>query len=226
MASNLTRWQAAAKWVQQDGTLHPQAVRLLNDLVARVGGATANTNTELATSVTTAIASAATAQAAATAAQADIDATQALTFLLASSSALITNGRVLTAGIGNSIDTATAGQIKVNSLYFPVMTYQPGIPTASQIVFRVRVPVACSAPANLTGSFGDASATFTAAKSYDIQKNGSSFGSLDFALGAQVATFSTSLTSFAAGDLLTIVAPAVPDVTGTNVGFSLRFNLT
>lgn len=224
--SKISRLQSGTKWLEQNGALSPMALRLLNDIIARVGGESANTNAELSTAVITAQSTATAAQATATAAQADIDATQALQFIVGASEALLPNARVLTAGIGTSIDTGTAGQAKVNILYWPITTFREGIPAGSTIVYRVRVARPMSLPANLTGSYGDASANFTAEKSYDLQKNGVSFGTADFALGASTATFSTSATSFSAGDLLTIVAPAVADATGADVGFSLLASLT
>ena len=231
MASTLNRWQAAAKFIRADGTLDPLAVRLLNDLVTRVGGSTANTNTELATSTTTAIAAAATAQAAATAAQADIDATQLLQFVVTSSSALLTNGRTLAAGTNTTIDTGTANQVKVNVTTFTGLThavyaYKIGLVNASENILRVRMPFACSLAASLAGSYGDARVAFTAAKVFDIQKNGSSVGSASFAIAGTTATMSGAGASFAAGDLLTVVGPAVMDVSGADCGISLLFTRT
>ena len=67
-----------------------------------------------------------------------------------------------------------------------------------------------------------ASVAATAQTDFDILKNGVSFGTMRFAAAGSTASFiSASGASFAAGDILTVVAPASPDATLANVGFSL-----
>jgi hypothetical protein len=106
---------------------------------------------------------------------------------------------------------------------FDVMGFLPGIPTTSQILARIPVARAVNFPANFSGSYGTASAASTGTATFDIQKNGSSIGSMVFTTSAS-ATFTTtggSAQSLAAGDVLMIVAPATPDATLADVGLCL-----
>lgn len=107
---------------------------------------------------------------------------------------------------------------------FDLTAFYPGIPTASAIVVRVPVARAVNFAANFSASQGKASANATASTTFDVQKNGVSIGSIVFAAAASSATFTTSggaAQSLAAGDVLSIVAPATPDATLANVGFAL-----
>ena len=81
-------------------------------------------------------------------------------------------------------------------------------------------------PAGLAGSFGTAGTAATAAASFAIAKNGTAVGTMDFAAGATSATFTmATATSFAGGDVLTIIAPAAPDATLANLAWSLTGTL-
>lgn len=105
---------------------------------------------------------------------------------------------------------------------FDLTAFYPGTPTASAIVTRVPVARAVTFPAGLAGSVGTATAAATASTAFDVQKNGASVGTITFAAGATSATF-TAAGGFAlaAGDLLSIIAPAVADATLANVGLVL-----
>jgi hypothetical protein len=77
-------------------------------------------------------------------------------------------------------------------------------------------------PAGLTGSQGTAGIVATASATYSIQKNGSNVGTMAFAAGLTTATFTmASTTTFMAGDILTVVAPASPDATLENLAWTL-----
>ncbi len=71
-------------------------------------------------------------------------------------------------------------------------------------------------------SQGYADVAATASTTFDIQKNGVSIGSMVFAAAGTVASFTvTSATSFAAGDRLSVVAPASTDATLADVYFTI-----
>jgi len=105
---------------------------------------------------------------------------------------------------------------------FDLTAFYPGVPTASAIVTRVPVARAVTFPAGLTGSIGSASVAATGSAAFSVQKNGVSVATITFAAGATSATFTadTAIT-LAAGDLLSIHAPATADATLANVGFVL-----
>lgn len=105
---------------------------------------------------------------------------------------------------------------------FDVTCFYPGIPTASAKMLRVPVARAVTFPANFSGSYFSASANATGTTVFDVQKNGSSIGSVSIAAGGTTATFTTTSgtsKSFAAGDVISIIAPATPDATLADVGF-------
>lgn len=97
-----------------------------------------------------------------------------------------------------------------------------GAPTASLVLVRYPFPRAVAFPASLTNSQGAAATAATAQTDFDLKKNNVSFGTMRFAASGTTATFiAASSTSFAAGDVLTVVAPATPDATLANIGFAL-----
>jgi hypothetical protein len=93
---------------------------------------------------------------------------------------------------------------------------------ASQVLLRYPFPRSVSFPAGLTGSQASAAVAATASTVIDIRKNGASVGSMTFAAAGTTATFTmASAQTFAAGDVLSLHAPATPDSTLATVGWSL-----
>ena len=106
---------------------------------------------------------------------------------------------------------------------FDLTSYYPGIPGANTIILRIPVAHAVYFPDDFAGSYGVASANATATRIYDIQVNGVSIGTATFLIGTSVAQFYTTNTDtlLAAGDIISIVAPAVADATLANIGLAL-----
>lgn len=105
---------------------------------------------------------------------------------------------------------------------FDLTAFYPGVPSASAIVTRVPVARAVSFPAGLAGSIGRARVAATGSTVFSVQKNGASVGSLTFAASATSATFTAgSAITLAAGDILSIHAPATADATLADVGIVL-----
>jgi hypothetical protein len=128
-----------------------------------------------------------------------------------------TAGQVLTSNGAGALPT-------MQSQPFDVHAFYPGIPTASAKVLRVPVARAVSFAANFAGSYGKASAAATGSAAFDVQKNGSSIGTITFAAAGSSATFATSggaAQTLAAGDVLSIIAPGTADATLADVGFVL-----
>lgn len=97
-----------------------------------------------------------------------------------------------------------------------------GAPTASLIMLHHVVTRTVIFPSGLTGSQGAAGTAATAQTDFDIQKGGSSVGTMRFAASATTATFiMASQQTFSAGNILKIVAPASPDATLANLTFTL-----
>jgi hypothetical protein len=124
-----------------------------------------------------------------------------------------------------AVKTYVASQIAT----VPVVpaAFYPGTPTASALILYLPFAVAVTLPANLAGSYVKSKTAATASTDFDVQKNGSSVGTITFAASGSAATFSTTggaAVSFAAGDVLSIIGPATPDATLSDIGFSLLAN--
>ena len=132
-------------------------------------------------------------------------------------------------GAGSKLVMVNSGASALEFVAVPALPYllafdAPGVPTASMIVFHHVFTQAVTFVASLTGSYVKAGTAATAQTDFDLKKNGSSIGTVRFAAAGTTATYvSISSSSWAAGDILTLVAPASPDATiadlwGTLVG--------
>lgn len=96
-------------------------------------------------------------------------------------------------------------------------------PTASQVLLRFVAPRAVTLPAALTGSIGKAGTAATAQTDLDVKLNGSSVGTVRFAADGTTASFiAAAEVDLAAGDVLTVVAPASPDATLAKITVTLK----
>lgn len=96
------------------------------------------------------------------------------------------------------------------------------MPAASAVVTRFVSVRTFTIPAGMTGSRAATATPATASTVLSVQKNGTQFGTITFAAGATTGTFAAaSQTSFAAGDLITVVAPATPDATFNDAAFTI-----
>jgi len=97
-----------------------------------------------------------------------------------------------------------------------------GVPDSSLVLARVPIPRTTVFPAGLTGSYAKSEVAATATATFSILKNGANIGSIVWGAAATVATFTFSTQqTFAAGDVLKIVAPAVVDTTLADLGITL-----
>lgn len=109
---------------------------------------------------------------------------------------------------------------------YDIATFTQTKPTASEVVCYLKAVRAFKVPANFSGSVAGASVAATSSTTFQVQRNGSSIGSFAFSASATTATFSSSAeTTFNAGDVLTIVAPATPDATLSNLYLTLSATL-
>jgi len=103
---------------------------------------------------------------------------------------------------------------------FPM--YYNGVPGDAEVIMKVVCVRAFTLPSGLTLSQGYATTVSTGAVSFNIEKNGSNIGSIDFAAATAVATFTfTGDVSFAAGDRLEVIAPATADATLAAISMTL-----
>lgn len=99
----------------------------------------------------------------------------------------------------------------------------PGKPTNSEVLLRLPFVRDVDFPASLTGSQLKAGIAATASTVISLQKNAVEFGTVTVAISGTTGTFAAaSPTSFAAGDILTVVAPATADATLASIGITLK----
>jgi len=105
---------------------------------------------------------------------------------------------------------------------YDIHTTLNGRPDSSMTLARVVFARTTTFAAGLTESQAVAETAATAAASFPLTKNGSSIGSVDWAISATTATFTfASEVVFNAGDVLELIAPAVADVTLADLAFTL-----
>jgi len=104
-----------------------------------------------------------------------------------------------------------------------IRAHKNGTPTASEVLTRFYVNRATSLPSGAAGSGAKALVAATASTTFNIQKNGSTVGTIVFAAAGTAATVTiSSSVSLAVGDLVTIVAPASPDATLANLAIAVK----
>jgi hypothetical protein len=109
---------------------------------------------------------------------------------------------------------AGATALVFNAKPFDISLFAPGLPTAGATILRFVFTRAVTLPISLTGSKAGCGSASTGAKAFTLNKNGSSIGTVNIAGSATTATFTFSAgVSFAAGDILSIVAPTPQDAT-------------
>ena len=109
-----------------------------------------------------------------------------------------------------------------NQPFGPLSEFFSGKPTASQVIYGYVVPNFMRLPKNLPLSQIKVTVAATASTTLTIQKNGVTIGTAVIGAAGTSATFSfANDVTFVAGDVLTIVAPAVADTTAANFIFML-----
>lgn len=106
---------------------------------------------------------------------------------------------------------------------YDVALQADGEPEASAVLIRYVFPRAAVFADEFSGSYGIAAVAATAQTILTVNKNGSSVGTITFAASGTTGTFVTTGTtvSFAAGDIITITAPASPDTTLADLAITL-----
>lgn len=101
-----------------------------------------------------------------------------------------------------------------------------GKPLGSAVVMRFIAVRGFTIPATFAGTRATSATAATASTVLTVLKNGTQFGSLTWAAAGTVATLSSSASTFVAGDILTVVAPATADATFGDAQFTFIATLT
>jgi hypothetical protein len=123
---------------------------------------------------------------------------------------------------GDLSPTPVLPNILASNIGYDFGVYYDGATTASDTMFSFVALRSFTLAANFSGSYAKAATAAAASTTFDVQKNGVSIGTFNFAAAASTATFTAgSITSFAAGDVLKVVCPATPDVLLSDISLSL-----
>lgn len=117
---------------------------------------------------------------------------------------------------GNLVD---GGAAVTGSQPYDVVCSLPGKPGAGATVLLLTYTRTVSFPGNFSGSRGTVGVNPTATATYNVNKNGSSIGTIAVSTGG-VVTFTTTggaAQSFSAGDRMTVIAPGTQDATMSDV---------
>jgi len=129
------------------------------------------------------------------------------------------------ATLNASLTTLTA-QVNSHQLQ-EVQAYQAAAPAASQVVLSYVASRAATLPVNLSGSQAKAATAATASATFTVTHNGTNVGTLVFAAAGTVPTLTmASAQTLAAGDTITVIAPATPDATLAKIAFNLQLLVT
>jgi hypothetical protein len=122
--------------------------------------------------------------------------------------------------VGTGLAVAGDGTLSVSNI--DLGSFFPGIPANSQRMARTKIIRTIILKAGLPSSQADADAAATAATTLTIKQNGTSIGTVNFAAGASIATFTFSADiTLAAGDVLAIDNQASADATLGNISITL-----
>lgn len=105
---------------------------------------------------------------------------------------------------------------------YDLSLWDNGRPATGDTLFKFLFTTTVAFPIGLAASRAKVGTTATASTVFSLQKNGVEFGTVTFAIGSATGVFAAaSATSFAAGDLLTVVAPDPRDDTLADVIMTL-----
>lgn len=117
---------------------------------------------------------------------------------------------------------ATGNLVDGGGRPYLVSAFFPGQIPVSQLVSLHVFSYSVSFAENLSGSSARCTAPPAAQKDFDLQKNGTSVGTIQFAAGATTATFVAPAVMFAAGDVLAIRALGAFDAALTDLSCTLQ----
>ena len=103
-----------------------------------------------------------------------------------------------------------------------IAVYLETPPEPLEEILRYIVPENMSFPVGLVGSQAGAQYSPTVEQVYEIYQNGANVGSINFMVSPAAPTFTCPVEiNFLPGDVISILAPSVPDMHMTNIAFTL-----
>lgn len=120
----------------------------------------------------------------------------------------------------------SGGNVRVRVLTYDATFYFPGVPANDELLTRIVLPRACYIPDTATDSQASAGTAATGALTVNINKNGSSVGTIAWSASGTVGTFTVSGDqTFAAGDVLDVQNAAAADATLADISITIALLL-
>lgn len=105
---------------------------------------------------------------------------------------------------------------------YDIAAWDNYMPASGETIAKMVLTTAVTFPAGLVESQGKADVAATADAVFSVKKNGTEFGTVTFAAASASAAFAAAVqTVFAAGDVLTVVAPNPRDATLSGISLTL-----
>ena len=102
-----------------------------------------------------------------------------------------------------------------------IALYLEEAPNPLEEVLRYTFTESTQFAIDFAGSYGNCGTDTTTTQVYEVYQNGANIGSVNFAPSPHASFTAPTVVTFAAGDVMTILAPSVPDPHLTQVAFTL-----
>jgi hypothetical protein len=130
---------------------------------------------------------------------------------------------VATSGSYNDLlDKPAAGGLSLSQIPYDIASSVFGKPANGDTIASVVAVRAFTVASGLAGSYAKAGTAATGSSVFTVYKNGASIGTFTFGANGTVASFAGAGASFAAGDVLTLIAPSTQDATLADIAWTLN----
>jgi len=122
----------------------------------------------------------------------------------------------------NGTDIELVSALSTTGVPHDLHFYYPESPGVSSVVSFLVYMRTVSYTSGLTGSYAKSLVAATGSTTFSLEKNGVQFATCNFGVGSSTGTFTMgSDTTFNAGDILKIIAPASPDATLSGISINI-----
>ena len=121
----------------------------------------------------------------------------------------------------NGTEWVTAG-LSLSQIPYDIASSVFGKPANGDTIASIVAVRAFTVASGLAGSYAKAGTAATGSSVFTVYKNGASIGTFTFGANGTVASFAGAGASFAAGDVLTLIAPSTQDATLADIAWTLN----
>lgn len=119
-----------------------------------------------------------------------------------------------------------SGNVRAFATMYDVAFYFPGSPEGDALISRIVIPRACYLPSGATSSRADAAAAATGSTTLTIRNDATDIGTIVWSAAGTTGAFTVAADrTFAAGDVLSVVAPSTADATLADISITLALLL-